>query len=876
MNIEKLLSELTLEEKVSMLAGNDFWTTVPIERLGIPQLKVTDGPNGARGEKIRGGTPGICFPCGTALGATWNTDLVYEIGQALAGQVRSKGAHMLLAPTVNIHRTPLAGRNFECYSEDPYLTSRMAVSYVGGIQSEGVGACIKHFIANDQEFERNSISSEVDERTLHEIYLPPFRATVAEVMPWGVMSSYNRLNGTFCSEDKALLIDLLKEKWGFDGIVVSDWFGSYSNDAAAGGLDLEMPGKARWMGDNVLKMVQDGTLEVAVVDDKVRRLLRTLERVGADGPIQPEGTQDTADLRKLVRQAGGEAIVLLKNENNALPLNNVANIAVIGSNAKTTQFQGGGSAHVTPTNLVSPLAGITAAAGDATITYAAGCTIHKRLPLIEGVEFTMEYYNDPTADAVLTTSTQSTQIAWFGDLPKGVEEGFTLRMNGTFVADSAGVYQFGLVGVGDSKIAIGDVATLDNAVDPASVTTPFEMWDQEKVVEVELAAGQHVVISAEYKAPTGMPYSAFRIGHLAPQADDPIAAAVAVAAAADVAIIVAGLNDEWESEGFDRVSMDLPGDQNEMIARVAAANPNTIVVLNVGSPVHMPWIGSVAGVVQAWYLGQEQGNAIADVLFGAVNPSGKLPTTFPVRYKDNPAYINYPGENGKVHYGEGIFVGYRYYDKKDVAPLFPFGHGLSYTSFEYANLQIAPNGDDFDVTVDVTNTGSVAGGEIVQLYVHDVASSQVRPEKELKAFAKVALAAGETQSATMLLKRDELAFYNPLSHGWVVEAGEFTVLVGASAADIRLQGEISVEVGSAESKSGEQAQSTPLHIKLPLGTLLDDPRAHAVITKLMPDLLNHPMLDMAKGMTLLQIQQFAPDQLTDALLAEVDAALKAA
>lgn len=866
MNIDQLLQELTLEEKVSMLAGNDHWTTVPIPRLGIPQLKVTDGPNGARGEKARGGTPAVCFPCGSALAASWNTDLVHEVGRALAAQVKSKGAHILLAPTVNIHRTPVAGRNFECYSEDPYLTGRMAVGYITGLQDEGVGACIKHFVANDQEFQRSSISSEVDERTLHEIYLQPFRTAVAEAQPWAVMSSYNRLNGTYCSEDKALLIDLLKEKWGFDGIVMSDWYGSYSDNAAAGGLDLEMPGKARWMGDNVLEMVRSGQLDESVIDDKIRRLLRTLDRVGADGDLQPEMTLNRPEDRALVRRAGGEGIVLLQNRGDVLPLAGAKTIAVIGANARWTQYQGGGSAHVTVPYAVSPLDGIRAAAGDdADVRYALGCTIHKRLPLIEGATFTLDYYNDPNADPVFSDTTDVSQIAWFGDIPGGVKDGFTLRLRGHFTPEVSGTYKFGLVAVGNSRVQIGDV-TLDNAVDPTSVGTPFEIWDQERIVEVDCVAGEPLSIAAEYVSPTGVPWRALRLGHLPPVPADPVDEAAALAAEADVAIVVAGLNDEWESEGFDRINMDLPGRQDELIARVAAANPNTVVVLNVGSPVHMPWRDDVAAVLQAWYLGQEQGNAIADVLFGRVNPSGKLPTTFPQRYQDNPAYINFPGENGKVRYGEGLFVGYRYYDRKGIEPLFPFGFGLSYTTFDYANLSVSADGDDYAVTLDITNSGSVAGSEVVQLYVHDDVSSLVRPDKELKAFAKVALAPGETRRVTLTLRRDDLAFYDPAAGKWIVEAGTFELLVGASAADIRLRATIDVAAAPDAAR---------LHIDVPLAAILDDPAGHAVLEAVVPDLLSHPMLDMARGMTLKQIASIAADQFPAELLVELDAALRA-
>ncbi|MGB1253273.1 MAG: beta-glucosidase H, partial [Candidatus Promineifilaceae bacterium] len=815
------------------------------------------------GEKIRGGTPSVCIPCGSALAATWDLDLIGEIAHLLADQVKSKGAHILLAPTVNIHRAPLAGRNFECYSEDPYLTTRMAVAYINSLQEDGVGACIKHFIANDQEFQRNSISSEVDERTLHEIYLPPFLAAVQEANVWSVMSSYNRMNGVYCSEDKALLIDLLKDKWGFDGMVISDWFGSYSDNAAAGGLDLEMPGTARWMGDNVLKMVQDSSLDVSIIDDKIRRLLRTLERVGAKGEIQPETIRDRPEDRALVRRAGADSIVLLKNEGGLLPLNNEQTIAVIGANARWTQFHGGGSATVMPPYSVSPLAGIQQ--NDVEIQYAIGCTIHKRLPSIDSATLTLEYRNDPDGEIVHTATTKSSEIAWFGDLPDGVEDTFALRMHGSFVPSESGLYQFSLAGVGEINLSIGDKATLSNTVNSADVGSPFEMWDQEKTVSVELTGGEAVEISADYLSPADVPFRALRIGHLPPMAEDTIAEAVAAAAEADVAVIVAGLNTEWESEGFDRESMDLAGRQNELISRVAAANPNTVVVLNVGSPVSMPWIDEVASVTQAWYLGQEQGNAIADVLFGKVNPSAKLPTTFPKRVQDNPAYINFPGENGKVRYGEGIFVGYRYYDKKQIEPLFPFGHGLSYTSFAYDALQIVEDGDDWLVSAEISNTGTVAGREIVQLYVHDAECSVPRPEKELAAFAKVSLEAGETKTVRMSLKRSELAFYDVTQRDWMVEAGEFTVLVGASAADIRLQSSLTVETSDAGS----------LGIHLPIGTLLDNPKSFALLVEMMPELINNPMLDMAKGMTLTQVAQFSEGRLTSEILAQVDEALKA-
>ncbi|MFN2152554.1 MAG: glycoside hydrolase family 3 protein, partial [Anaerolineales bacterium] len=386
-NIEQIIAQLSLEEKISLIAGADLWHTVSVERLGIPQIRVTDGPNGARGAEDDMAPPSVCTPVGVALAATWNTQLVQQVGEVLADETRTKGAHVLLAPTVNIHRGPLAGRNFECYSEDPYLTARMAVAYINGLQSKGVSACIKHFVCNDSEFERQSMSSDVGERALREIYLYPFMVAIAEAKPWTVMSSYNKINGVWASENSYTLRQILKGEWGFDGLVMSDWRGTYTDGPAAGGLDLEMPGPARWMGENVLKMVQSGELSEEIVDDKIRRLLRTIERVGAfESPqLQPEGSQDKSEHRTLVRQAASEAIVLLKNEHSLLPLApaQYKTIAVIGQNAIEAPIMGGGSSHVTPHPAVSPLEAIFERVAEGTeIKYALGASLYKNLPTL--------------------------------------------------------------------------------------------------------------------------------------------------------------------------------------------------------------------------------------------------------------------------------------------------------------------------------------------------------------------------------------------------------------------------------------------------------------------------------------------------------------
>jgi beta-glucosidase len=803
MKIDDILNEMTLAEKVSLLAGADMWHTVAIERLNIPAIQVSDGPNGVRGADDNLSDTSVCFPVGVAMGATWNPALIEQVGAALAAEVHAKGAHVLLAPTVNIHRTPLAGRNFECFAEDPYLSGTMAAAYINGLQKNGVSACIKHFVANDQEFERFTISSEVAERPLHEIYLEPFRLALEKANPWSIMSAYNRINGTYASENDLLLHDILKEQWGYDGAVISDWYGTYSDNVPGGRLDLEMPGPARWMNpEKIVTAVTNGDLDEAIIDDKVRRLLRLIERVGDGYVTRPRPSLPPTD-GQLPRQVAAEAIVLLKNEGDLLPLNpnQPQTIAVIGENAKWAQIMGGGSSQVNPHYAVSPLAGIQQRVGaqgagtDVTVAYEIGTPIHRMPPLVEldwltakngEPGLTLDYYHnldlsgDPGHSGVINKS----ELSWFGTVNPFVNpRHFSLRLSGTLTAPESGAYQFHLWGIGQTRLLLDGDVVIDQWQSRAGEQT---------AVTVPLEAGQPVALQIEYITDPDSRWRTLRLGCMPAIPDDPIQAAVDLAAQSDVAIVVAGLTREWESEGFDRNDMGLVGQQDELIARVAAANPNTIIVLNVGSPVKMAWADDVAAILQSWYGGQEAGNALADVLFGDVTPSGKLPSTFPVRLEDNPAFINYPGENGQVHYGEGIFVGYRYYDKKQIAPLFPFGHGLSYTTFAYDNLRLNGSefgpGDEVVVQVDVTNTGQRAGQEVVQLYVGDEVSRLVRPLQELKAFAKVALEPGQTKTVTLTLSEQSLAYYDSALGGWFTEPGDFKVRVGSSSRDIRLHG----------------------------------------------------------------------------------------
>ncbi len=796
-NIDTLISQLTLEEKITLLAGADTWRTHAIERLGIPALKVSDGPNGVRGEqKDTKSQSSASFPVGTAMGATWNPELVQAVGAALGQETKAKGAHILLGPTVNTHRHPLAGRNFECFSEDPYLSAQMATAYINGLQSESVGACVKHFACNDQEFERFTISTEVDERTLREIYLPPFKAAVQDAGTWSIMSAYNQINGISASEHKHLLLDILKGEWGFDGLVISDWYGTYSENVPGGGLDLEMPGPARWMGENALAKVRSGDLDEAVIDDKVRRLLKTLEKAGlfrASAHVE-EKSIDRPEHRALIRKAGSEAIVLLKNEADLLPLDprNIRSIAVIGQRAVKVTFQGGGSSEVNPHYVINPLDAIRDRYGQTLeVLYAPGPSVHRQFPLLEKdhlraedgapEKLTVRQYDNPSLDGAPFKTFQAggSELSWFGEsAPDFDPSAFSLRMSGGWVVPRSGNYTLSLTAVGRARCWLEGEKL-------------FDWWDTadgkwtNQTKEINLEGGRAYDLRVEFASMPGERWRTIRVGCLPPQPEDPIGDAVAIARSADVAVVFVGLTPEWEGEGFDRINMDLPGQQDELITQVAKANQNTIVVLNSGSPLHMPWIDEVHSVLQMWYLGQESGNAITDVLFGETAPGGRLPTTFPKRIEDSPAYDNFPGENGKVFYREGLYVGYRHYDRHDISPLFPFGHGLTYTEFEYANFRVEASGEGIRAQVDVKNLGNRTAQEVVQLYVGAVNPPVERPPKELKAFSKVALAPGESSTVKFSLSRDALAYFDAARGKWTVEPGEFEISAGRSAGDIR-------------------------------------------------------------------------------------------
>ena len=805
--IETLVDRMTLEEQVSLLSGEDLWSTPAVPRLGIGKLRVTDGPNGARGGgSLIGGVKSAAFPVGIALGATWNVELVGEVGAALAEEVKSKGAHMSLAPTVNIHRSVANGRNFECYSEDPILTAELAVAYIRGLQQNGIAATIKHFAGNESEIERTTISSEIDERTLREVYLIPFEWAVKKAGTWGVMSSYNKLNGTYTSENEWLLTTVLRREWGYDGVVMSDWFGSHSTEQTVNaGLDLEMPGPTRDRGQKLVAAVNDGRVSRGTVRKRVLNMLRLMQRTGAldDLRVDEERADDRPAHRALIRRAGAEAAVLLRNEG-VLPLaaGGRGKIAVIGPNAKVAQIMGGGSAQLNPHYRVSPWDGLAGALGEDRLVHAPGATNHRWEPLLTGT-LNAQYFASPdlSGPVVHHQDHENGEIMWFAP-PAEVDPGaWSAHLTGAFTAAQSGTHRVGVTSVGLARVFVDGKLVADAWTRWSRGRTFFEEGCDEVVGTIELEAGKTypVVIEFSKGRPKVLDFAALRVGIGYPLGDEAIAEAVAAARQAETAIVCIGRNGEWDTEGSDLLDIVLPGRQNELVAAVAAANPRTIVVLQTGGPVEMPWLGDVAAVLEAWYPGQEAGNAIADVLLGKAEPGGRLPQSFPARWNDNPTNSQdrqvYPGVDGKVRYEEGVFIGYRHYDRQGTAPLFPFGFGLGYTRFMLSDLSIDDGRFEADgrvtVSVSVTNSGDRAGSEVIQLYVGDDEASQPRPQKELKAFAKVHLGAGESRRVALELDDRAFAFYDAKAMHWMAEPGSFTLRVARSAADPGLTASVS-------------------------------------------------------------------------------------
>ena len=799
MTIDELISAMTLEEQVSLLSGEDFWSLPAIERLGISKFRVSDGPNGARGGGgLLGGVKAAAFPVGISLGATWNVDLLREVGVALAAETKSKGAYMLLAPTVNIQRSVTNGRNFECYSEDPILTGELGAAYIQGLQSQGIAATVKHFAGNESEIERTTMSSVIDERALREVYLIPFELAVKKGGTKGVMTAYNKVNGTYASEHNWLLAEVLRGEWGFDGLVMSDWFGSHSTvPTVNAGLDLEMPGPPRDRGGKLVAAVESGEVSRETIAERVRAVLGVMEWTGAlhDQTAFAEIVDDRPKTRALIRKAGAEGTVLLKNTG-ILPLKRGQKLAVIGPNARIAQIMGGGSSQINPHYRVSPWDGLVDAVGAENLTYAPGCSNDRFQPLLRS-SLKVEFFagRDLSGPVQGEETIESAETFWVGTVANGKLSAldFSARVSGSFVPERSGTYKVGIVSAGKSKVFVNGQLVADAWTHWTQGRTFFEEGCDEVVGEIVLEAGEPAEITIEFatkeKALLGL--AALRMGIGLPLGDDEIEKAAAAAAEADIAVVLVGRNGEWDTEGSDLDGMALPGRQDELVRAVARANPNTVVVLQTGGPVQMPWLDDVAGVMQSWYAGQETGNAIADVLVGSAEPGGRLAQSFPIRWSDNPAYSQdprvYPGLDGEVEYREGVFVGYRHYDQHGIKPLFPFGFGLSYTVFDYGpmTLDLSAIADGrVKVRGEVTNTGQRAGSTVAQLYVAPQTSTISRPKKELKAFAKVALAPGERRDVEFELDARAFAYFDVPSHTWIAEAGSYQLLLGTDAETI--------------------------------------------------------------------------------------------
>lgn len=820
MDLDALLAALSLPEKASLTAGADMWTVAGLVEHGIPAITVTDGPNGARGSALLGAgrVTAACVPCGSSLGASWDPGLVEEVGQVLGEEARTKGARVLLAPTINLHRHPLYGRAFECYSEDPLLSGKIAAGFVRGVQSRGVAATAKHFVANESEFERTTISSVVDERSLRELYYVPFELAAKEGGVLAVMTSYNRLNGRWCSEDPELLA-VLRDDLGFDGLVMTDWFAVGSTvDSARAGLDLQMPGPARFFGDPLAQAVAAGRLTEEVLDTMVRRWLQLIDRLDAwdDQPIA-ESAVDLPEHRAIAHRAAVAGTVLLKNDG-LLPLTGPASVALIGPLAARAHIMGGGSAQLRPHRSPSLYDVLAPALGDR-LVFQRGCDIDKTVRPLAVPGTVLDLYDSlDLSGPVHTTSVENDlRMLWFGSPEPGLaEEGFSFRATSQLAVHDTGTHVFTLVQAGRARLVVDGVTVLDGFTNPPPPGTEFfGLGSQEVEVPVSLVAGTTVEVVVEYSAEHSQYLHGVKIGHKPPKVQDPIGAAVEAARSAEVAVVVVGTTEEWESEGHDRATMDLPGDQDELVRRVCEVNPNTVVIVCAGAPVSMPWASAASAVLLPWLGGQELAHALDDVLFGRAEPSGRLPVSFPQRIEHAPAYGSWAGENDVAVYREGLLVGYRWYDSRFLPVVFPFGHGGSYTTFAWGSGQLssatfAP-GTSVTVTVPVTNTGTRVGSEVVQVYVRPLSSRLQRPRTELRGFAKVSVQPGETVDVEVVLQDRAFAYWDPASEehqdlrerlgdgsvvpadqgpvprtqkGWYVDAGPVEIVLARSVEDV--------------------------------------------------------------------------------------------
>ena len=806
-DLRQRVGRLSLEQKVRLLTGADFWSLYPEPAVGLRAIVVSDGPAGVRGQTWDERDTSANVPSPTALAATWDTGRVEAIGRLLAHEARRMGVDVLLAPTVNLHRTPYAGRHFECYSEDPLLTAQIGAAYVRGLQRSGVGACVKHFVANDSETQRMTVDVRVDDRTLHELYLAPFEVIVREAGAWSVMAAYNAVNGSSMTASP-LLRDILHDEWDYDGLVVSDWTAARSTEADANAaLDLAMPGPASMFGpwgDALLAAVAAGEVAEPLIDDKVLRILRLAARVGAlaDAPGHPLTPYRQQEIASELRGAAAASFVLARNDG-LLPLGRPGRVAVIGPNAEVARTLGGGSATVYPPYTVSPLDGLREAGLD--VAFTPGARSHLRTGAARAPWLLRPDGSGPGAEVRLYAASgelagserrDGAAFQWMGGFgahrpPESIAR---LEVRCAIRATGAGTYRIGVSGLGRYRLMADGAEVFDATLSmpPDADIAEILVTPPQRLAPLELAAGQSVSVLVEHdvqSSPLAALGTFLELDLDPPHGtdDEEIEAAVSLAAASDVAVVVVGTTAQVESEGFDRTSLALPGRQDELVRRVAQANPRTVAVVNSGAPVLLPWAADVAAVLLTWFGGQELGHALADVLLGDAEPGGRLPTTWPADEKGLPST---QPVDGVLTYGEGLFIGYRGYDRDNRRPLFPFGHGTGYTTWSYDSIAVPVDLAGAPVAVTVRNTGTRRGREVVQLYASRPGSAVQRPVKWLVGFAAVDADPGA--AVTAVIQVPERALQHWTERGWVLEPGTFVLAAGPSAASLPLSAEVAV------------------------------------------------------------------------------------
>jgi beta-glucosidase len=810
-----LLTKLTLEEKVLVLTGHDFWATWPLDKIGLRRILVSDGPSGVRGETWDERSPSLNLPSATALGSSWDPGIARRYGNVAAVEARRKGVDVILGPTINLHRSPLGGRHFECLSEDPVLTSELAAAYVAGVQENGVGATPKHFIANDFETDRFTVDVQVDDRTLRELYLLAFEKTIVESRAWLVMSSYNSVNGATVTEND-LLETPLNSQWGFDGVVISDWTAVRSLNSARFSQDLVMPGPAGPWGDALVAGVRGGEVEEAAIDRKVLRILTLAARVGALEGFEPAVASPVLveDGIAFAREAEVAGSVLVRNQSATggpeLPwaADTLARVAVIGHNAKFARTQGGGSATVLPERVITPLQGITAALPNAEVSYSVGAVVQEGIaefPLsamtnpATGEPGCLVRFLDSGGAELFRENRRATALVWFGgDAP--IAASSLLELTTHYEPEITGEILLGFAGVGSGRIYLNNELLHEDTVQTEGTDLGAAFLSPpSSSVAVQVVKGESIELKFEWDIVQGGPLS----GALAvtkgiePDLSDPdglIAEAVEAARAADVAVVVVGTNSRVESEGYDRTSLALPGRQDDLVRAVAAVNPRTVVVVNSGSPVLMPWRDDVAAVLLSWFGGQEYGDAVTDILLGLTEPGGRLPTSWPATLEDVPV-VDVTPVDGVVRYTEGIHIGYRAWLKAGRTPAYEFGFGLGYTTWSLDDARLSAEsvgaGGDFTVSVDVTNTGKRSGKQVVQVYASRAESAIDRPVRWLVGFAAVTAAPGETVTAAVRVPARAFAHWT--DNGWQYEPGDFTLQIGTSVSQLPLTTTVTVK-----------------------------------------------------------------------------------